>query len=139
MFSNLITTIASSVLLLTNAYKYSKLIPFSSKTANVEFNPLGSSGTAKMITSFSLTIKPSFSSASIAFSLSETINLKIPYFVVSAIESARILILFLANVSIAFLILPSLFSTKIETCFIAILSPIQNSSHQLHVPLYLRF
>ena len=78
-------------------------MPFSSNTAKVEFNPLGSSGTARMITSFSFTIKPSFSSASIAFSLSETINLKIPYFVVSAIESARMLMSDLPNVSIAFL------------------------------------
>ena len=94
-------------------------MPFSSNTAKVEFNPLGSSGTAKMITSFSFTIKPSFSRASIAFSLSETINLKIPYFVVSAIESARMLMFDLPKVSIAFLILPSLFSTKIDICFTA--------------------
>ena len=64
-------------------------MPFSSNIANVVFNPLGSSGTATIITSSSLTINPSFSNASIAFSLSETINLKIPYLVVSAIESAR--------------------------------------------------
>ena len=140
MFSNLITKIASSDLVLTNAYKYSKLIPFSSKTANVEFNPLGLSGTAKMITSFSFTIKPSFSRASIAFSLSETINLKIPYLVVSAIERARILIFYSANVLIAFLILPCLFSMEIEICFTAMLPPIhQNSFHQLHVLLYLHF
>ena len=50
IFSNRITTMASSVLLLTNAYKYSRLIFFSSKMANVEFNPLGSSGIAKIIT-----------------------------------------------------------------------------------------
>ena len=125
MFSNLITTIASSVLLLTNAYKYSRLMPFSSNTDNVEFNQLGSSGTARIITSFSFTIKPSFSRASIAFSLSETINLKIPYLLVSAIERARILMFDLPNVSIAFLILPSLFSTKIEICFTAMLSPLK--------------
>ena len=76
-------------------------MPFSSKTANVEFNPLGSSGTAKIITSFSFTINPSLSSASIAFLLSETINLKIPYFVVSAIERARILMFSCPNVLIA--------------------------------------
>ena len=61
-------------------------MPFSSKTANVEFNPLGSSGTAKIITSFSFTINPSLSRASIDFLLSEIINLKIPYFVLSAID-----------------------------------------------------
>lgn len=68
----------------------------------MEFNPLGSSGTDRTITSFSFTMKLSFSSASIAFSLSDTINLKIPYFVVSAIERARMLMFSLANVSIAF-------------------------------------
>jgi hypothetical protein len=80
-----------------------------------------------------------FFRASIAFSLSETINLKIPYFVVSAIDNARMLMFSFANVSIAFLILPSLFSTKIEICLTAILSPIQNSFHLLHEQLYLRF
>ena len=104
IFSSLITTIASSVLLLTKAYKYSRLMPFSSKTARVEFNPFGLSGTAKMMTSFSFTINPSFSRAAIAFSLSDTINLKIPYFVVSAIDNARMLMFSFANVSIAFLI-----------------------------------
>ena len=65
----------------------------SSNIANVEFNPFGLSGTAITITSLSFTINPSSSSDFIAFSLSDTINLKIPYFVVSPTDNARIYLL----------------------------------------------
>ena len=93
---------------------YSRLISASSKSANVEFSPFGLSGTVVTITLLSFTMNPSSSSAFIAFSVSDTINLRIPYFVVSATDNARMFILAFDNVSIAFLILPSLFSINTE-------------------------
>ena len=93
-----------------------------SKISSIVLSPLGSSLTPTTITSVSLTVNFSALSASIAVSLSETINLKIPYLELSAMERALILTPACDIALTAFFNFPSLFSRNTESCFTLILS-----------------
>lgn len=115
-----ITTLALSPS--AKAYMYSMKMSFLAKWSRISESEPATLGQLIHTTSVNITAKFSLRNTSTARSTSDTINRKIPKSVVSAILNACILMPYLPNIFVRSLMRPVLFSRKIDSCLIVIIS-----------------